>query len=294
MIKTNRCHRRSLARRLLLATMAATALTITAPSALSAPMAVVTGFPHTPATSNGVADIATTLAVKLPKGNRFDDAIHRQLDGYIVHIWHLNGVDISTHEGYEAAAKLSESEIAQRKGEATSVTTNAEGIAAFPTVFPAGAYYVEIEPPSRPNAYTFRPMLLILPVIDDNGQWAQSLELEAKPQPELPTTTPETTTPKTTTPGRPPTTKFPPPPRVPGRPPTVTRPPGPSVTTTLTTTPAVPGQPPETPNVPQRAGTPTLAVTGASVLGIALLGTALVIGGALSARRGKPGTDVQD
>lgn len=171
----------------------------------------------------------------------------------------VNGVDITTAEGWAEARDLSvDDAIALGLGTAHIAVTDVNGVARFPGTLPVGLYLVREIAPESPHAdyKQSEPFLVTLPVGNATGDaWECDVVIKTKEEPTAPTTTPSVPTTTVTVP--PETTTPTPTPSEPGTP----------VTTTPVTPPTT--TPPRTP----------LASTGASVIGVVLAAAALLAGG---------------
>ncbi|CAB0831822.1 cell surface protein [Corynebacterium diphtheriae] len=218
--------------------------------------AAVTGF-YKPAPPADTIDLnrEVTMVIKIPSASGNTD---KGAPGYKVTITRLETAPINTNEGYTKAAALSVAEAQKlKKLESHTGVTDSEGKYEFTGLKP-GAYLFTAEPPSaggrKPQAD-----VIIVPIIDEHGQWDYNFTAVAKfeVEPEVP---PVTLPPTVTT--------------------TVTPPPTP---TTVTPPPGV-----RTETPPKTKAREPLPVTGAQVIGIVGIAIALISFGAfliLSPRR---------
>ncbi|CAB0678968.1 cell surface protein [Corynebacterium diphtheriae] len=209
--------------------------------------AAVTGF-YKPAPPADTIDLdrEVTMVIKIPSAS---DNTDKGAPRYKVTITRLKTANINTTEGYAKAAALSVAEARKlKKLESHTCVTDSEGKREFTGLKP-GAYLFTAEPPSaggrKPQAD-----VIIVPIIDENGQWDYNFTAVAKfeVEPEVPPVTP------------PPTVTT-----------TVTPPPTP------TTVPQTPISAPNKP--PMSAPRKSLPITGAQVIGLVGLATILISAG---------------
>lgn len=181
----------------------------------------------------------------------------------------LGGIDITTPDGWERAAKLNIDEAQDLPVTQTfTAVTDLEGSAQFTSGMPVGVYLIREVPPQSPheNYRKTRDFLVTIPVGSAKGEyWNCDVDINTKDEPSTPpvTSTPptETTTTETTPPSTPPST-----------PPATT----PPVTTPPATTPPPPSK--DTPRGP-------LPMTGANVTVAVVVALALIAAGTLLVRR---------
>lgn len=188
----------------------------------------------------------------------------------------LEGIDITTPDGWERASKVGIDE-AQGLPVAQTFTavTDVEGSAQFNSGLPVGVYLIREVPPQSPheNYRKTRDFLVTIPVGSAKGEyWNCDVNINTKDEPSTPpvTSTPptETTTTGTTPPSTPPST-----------PPVTTTP---VTTTPVTTTPVT-----TTPPAPPSKDTPRspLPMTGANVTVAVVVALALITAGTVLVRR---------
>ncbi|APT85226.1 LPXTG cell wall anchor domain-containing protein [Corynebacterium aquilae] len=302
-----------------LAAATAAAMLSVSPSAMADTEKVVSGVSVDASKLNVAAiDMNRTINLKIIKKVSGD----RPVAGVQFRLQRLEGFDLSTTENWQKAFDLKVADAARGPfvGSPIDITTNADGEATA-TNLARGVYYVvELEPTTVDGEYVnSAPFVITLPTGNPEGTaWNYDVSVKAKnqprptypdhtPPPPVPGPGPEPTPSKTTTPTKPTSTKPTPSkttvtttpstktktttPRLPDEE-TVTR-----TTTTKTTTTDRPGTPGEenvqrkTPNTPEaeksvpRRVRESLASTGASVIGVVIAGSLLVIGGIFLASR---------
>ncbi|MDY5785154.1 SpaH/EbpB family LPXTG-anchored major pilin [Corynebacterium sp.] len=218
---------------------------------------------------------SVNLIIHKSTGNPFDEPAPGSLPdggpaGFTFTLQRVGGVDLTTAEGWEKARSIGINDArAATTGPTYSATTDASGAARFEGL-PIGLYYVVETPPETPG-YSWAsgaPFLLTLPIGDVSGeQWEYNVQLIAKADPPTPSTPPTPPTSETTVPAPPPTPK-------------------PTPSSHVTPTPT-PGSTPDKddPGTRIRERASELASTGAGVIGLVLMGLALVVGGLFLARR---------
>ncbi|WP_460490492.1 SpaH/EbpB family LPXTG-anchored major pilin, partial [Corynebacterium nasicanis] len=148
-----------------------------------------------------------SLTIRKAKPNPFDETPGNTLpwapvEGVTFTIQRVQGVDLTTQEGWDLAHSLTVAQAIARGLEAPiSAVTNAQGEAYF-TGLPVGLYYV-VETPRHLDGYRYHtaaPFLLTLPTGDVDGvTWDYDVVVVAKGSPEpTPTTTPPPPPPGTT------------------------------------------------------------------------------------------------
>lgn len=159
--------------------------------------------------------------------------------------------------------------------EAYTAFTNARGTAVFHDL-PVGLYLITEMPGPNPGLdyRTADPFLITVP-IGQSGSWQYNVEVNTKPAPHEAPPTPPTKPPSSTPPSPPGNT----PPATPSTPPHT--PPGDTPPAGESTPPTAPGQPPQNPNDAEGSRDGALPVTGASIAVALLVGSALVLLGAL-------------
>ena len=266
------------------------AATVAASVAFSAPVSVadervITGNDKNLSADEMEAKREQTLNIKKLPRNPHDDPIPGEkpyggVEGLTFRLSKVQGVDVTTNEGREAAKKYT---VQRARHEGFSDTreakTNVNGVAVFGNLGP-GLYLIEEFAPDEDHEWRLsRPQLVILPLGDVMGEnFSYDNVLVTKPDPgETPSTTPPGTPPEE--PGTPPGT-----PEKPGDP---------------GTPPSKPGEPggPEGPDAPdsngerpdggdtERPRDGALAVTGANVIWVLLAGVALIVLGIVLMRR---------
>ncbi|CAB0676674.1 cell surface protein [Corynebacterium diphtheriae] len=237
-------------------TLMATLGLMGAETTLPQAQAAATGF-HKPAPPADTIDLnrEVTMVIKIPSASGNTD---KGAPGYKVTITRLETAPINTNEGYTKAAALSVAEARKlKKLESHTGVTDSEGKYEFTGLKP-GAYLFTAEPPESGGREP-QADVIIVPIIDENGQWDYNFTAVAKfkVEPEMPPVTPPPTVTTTVTPPPTPTTVTPP-----------------------------PGVRTETP--PKTKAREPLPVTGAQVIGIVGIAIALISFGAfliLSPRR---------
>lgn len=247
-------------------------------------------------TDHAIADIdaqrTVTLTVRKVQPNPYDEVPDGQLPpaplgGSVFTAHRINGVDLSTAEGWEMARTISLAE-AHARGltETATAVTSSEGVATFPGL-PVGLYYIVETPPDTPG-YTYHtaaPFLITLPTGHADGRsWNYEVVVEAKNSP-LPTPQPPG---GSTVPLIPIPVPIPIPiggSSVPG-----SAVPGSAVPGSAVPSEAAPEQPNSvTPGDPEQQ-TPRLLrlpVTGAGVIGLVLIGLGLIAVGVITMRRAR-------
>ncbi|AFM08188.1 hypothetical protein [Corynebacterium pseudotuberculosis] len=175
------------------------------------------------------------------------------LSGIPVRIARIDGIDLTTQEGWLAASKLSVAEaLKQPESQSWQAKTDSNGRVRFDAL-PIGLYKVQ---PVKGSDRGFEPFVVPLPSSAETGEWNYDLLVHPKPKHK------EESEP--TVPWWDPT--------IPPLPSKTPQPPQPA-----TTTPATPSPGPDKPGKDdkQKPNTSPLARTGASVIGVALLGLLL-------------------
>lgn len=231
-----------------------------------------------------------TLTVRKVATNPYDDvpegAKPSAIAGAIFTLSRVEGIDVTTTAGREAAKGFSLDYVASHTlTNATTRTTDAEGVASFTNLVPGLYLLEEAAPDADYNYHLSSPKLIILPLGSATGErFDYENVVVTKPEPARPPSTttrtrpPETVTTRVTTPA---TTVSEPPTTVTSTPP--------ATVSTVTTTP---GRPPatttvSTPGDNSRGG--GLASTGANVLWLAGIAVILILGGFFLARRNNDG-----
>ncbi|AEX47714.1 putative surface-anchored fimbrial subunit [Corynebacterium diphtheriae BH8] len=228
-------------------TLMATLGLMGAETTLPQAQAAVTGF-YKPAPPADSIDLnrEVTMVIKIPSASGNTD---KGAPGYKVTITRLETAPINTNEGYTKAAALSVAEARKlKKLESHTGVTDSEGKYEFTGLKPS-AYLFTAEPPESGGREP-QADVIIVPIIDENGQWDYNFTAVAKfkVEPEMPPVTPP-----------------------------------PTVTTTVTPPPA-----PGNENPPRTKAREPLPITGAQVIGIIGIAIALISFGAfliLSPRR---------
>ena len=242
-----------------------------------------------------------SLVVRKVATNPYDDvpegAKPSAIAGALFTLSRVEGIDVTTTAGREAAKGFSLDDVASHTlTNATTRTTDAEGVANFTNLVPGLYLLEEAAPDADYNYHLSSPKLIILPLGNATGDgFDYENVVVTKPEPSRPptTTTTRTRPPATETTTRPPLPPIPPI-TVTTRTSTptthVTEPP---VTTTLTPpTTTIPGKTTGTttvapPSKSSRDG--GLASTGANVLWLAGIAVILILGGFFLARRNNDG-----
>ncbi|WP_169833265.1 LPXTG cell wall anchor domain-containing protein [Corynebacterium stationis] len=246
--------------------------------AASADTAVVSGYQTLAPSTNTIGDRLNELTISIPHDNDYDDVPPGELPpggraGYEVIISQISNIDIRTDEGYRYAKGL-DVERARSRGlseERSIKKTDIEGQAFFGELSP-GVYLVEFKSPETPGYRykTFKPFIVILPLVGKDGQWLNKAEINAKSDGD------GEISPPTEFPNPVPSTEVPPPTRTPHE---------------VAPTTEMPREVEVLPREPDRPvnGTPgRLAETGASVLWIVAMGLlALLAGIILIGRKNK-------
>ena len=231
-----------------------------------------------------------TLTVRKVATNPYDDvpegAKPSAIAGAQFTLSRVEGIDVTTTAGREAAKGFSLDDVASHTlTNATTRTTDSEGVASFTNLVPGLYLLEEAAPDAEYNYHLSSPKLIILPLGSATGErFDYENVVVTKPEPARPPSTttrtrpPETATTRVTTPA---TTVSEPPITVPSTPP--------ATASTVTTTP---GRPPgtttvSTPGDKRRGG--GLASTGANVLWLVGIAAILIIGGLALARRNNGG-----
>lgn len=215
------------------------------------------------------------LTVKKTQGNKFNDLKEGELplgsiEGIEFKLYTVRGLDLTSDAGLAAAQKLT-LEQARKNGTdfVAAQRTNAEGVTTFTGLKPAMYLVEEIAPTDTSHNYrTSDPFLVLLPTIDAdcqtrNGDTVTVVKSRVD-QPTPPTTPTTPTTPDT--PDEPPET---PPESVPP----------------TEETPVPPGEPPA--STPEGGSNGPLASTGANVIWVLAVASALIAGGLLLVRNRK-------
>lgn len=215
------------------------------------------------------------LTVKKTQGNKFNDLKEGELplgsiEGIEFKLYTVRGLDLTSDAGLAAAQKLT-LEQARKNGTdfVAAQRTNAEGVTTFTGLKPAMYLVEEIAPADTSHNYrTSDPFLVLLPTIDAdcqtrNGDTVTVVKSRVD-QPTPPTTPTTPTTPDT--PDEPPET---PPESVPP----------------TEETPVPPGEPPA--STPEGGSNGPLASTGANVIWVLAVASALIAGGLLLVRNRK-------
>ncbi|CAB0583550.1 hypothetical protein [Corynebacterium diphtheriae] len=215
-------------------TLMATLGLMGAETTLPQAQAAVTGF-YKPAPPADTIDLnrEVTMVIKIPSASGNTD---KGAPGYKVTITRLETAPINTNEGYTKAAALSVAEARKlKKLESHTGVTDSEGKYEFTGLKPS-AYLFTAEPPESGGREP-QADVIIVPIIDENGQWDYNFTAVAKfkVEPEMPPVTPP-----------------------------------PTVTTTVTPPPA-----PGNENPPRTKAREPLPITGAQVIGI--IGIAIVL-----------------
>lgn len=184
------------------------------------------------------------------------------LEGYTFTVRQIDRIDVRTEDGYSRARSLTVPE-AEKLGFAKtyrSAVSDSEGQARFEGMKP-GLYLIETEPPAIPGVKhkSIKPLLVLLPMTSKSGAWLDEVTIEVKSDNGITTPTPPKEIPN------------------PNPTPTPTPPP---LTTSQT-------PPPTTETTPDKPGTGRLPETGASVLGIIVIGLIMVMFGGLAIRRAR-------
>lgn len=252
----------------------------------------VTGLDATAAFDPSTIDAARPVNVRftLKAGNPNDTVQPIKLAGRTLQAERIDGVDLTTRAGWKRAQELTVKQA--RKADRTAMakaTTAEEGVVNFANL-PVGLYLITEVVPTSATEETFVlvPFLITLPTGAFSGtEWDYDVEIEAKSEPN-----PDANSGSSPLPTPPETPGIPTFPWVPEVPEEPTPTPTPSVTTTPSVTPGVlvpPAPPgPGQPDVPPESDKPdssSLARTGASVLGLVLIGAGLVLGGVMLRRR---------
>lgn len=270
------------------------AATVAATVALYTPLAdaqqrVISGNDKNLSAENMEVQRSQTLNIKKLPRNPHDDPIpgvkpYGGIEGLTFRLSKVNGVDVSTATGREAAKHYT---VKRARTDGFSETreqkTNAEGIAEFRDLGP-GLYLIEEFAPDEEHDWRLSsPQLVILPLGDVMGQnFSYDNVLVTKPDPGVtPTTTPKT---PPGDPGTPPGT-----PDTPGEPSTPPGDPGDPADPDDPGTPDSPGgQPGSGKGEHGRNGNDgNLAVTGANVIWAFAAGVALILLGFVLMRRRK-------
>ncbi|MEZ2189678.1 pilin N-terminal domain-containing protein [Corynebacterium sp. CCM 9204] len=189
------------------------------------------------------------------------DAATAPLAGVTYIVERIDGIDLTTKEGWDRAVALTENQArTASKSHTFTAVTDGNGLATFEEL-PVGVYFITEELPSDAprNHRKSKPMILTLPVGDpDTGAWQYEVKLTAKGQPgSEPTGSSGTGTlivpipvPVPVPPGK--TSENPPPPDTPVEPPVIKK-------------------------GPPKKGIPGLPDTGASVFGVIGIGLVLMV-----------------
>lgn len=215
------------------------------------------------------------LTVKKTQGNKFNDLKEGELplgsiEGIEFKLYTVRGLDLTSDAGLAAAQKLT-LEQARKNGTdfVAAQRTNAEGVTTFTGLKPAMYLVEEIAPTDTSHNYrTSDPFLVLLPTIDAdcqtrNGDTVTVVKSRVD-QPTPPTTPTTPTTPDT--------------PDVPPETPPESVPP-------TEETPVPPGEPPA--STPEGGSNGPLASTGANVIWVLAVASALIAGGFLLVRKRK-------
>lgn len=143
---------------------------------------VISGYSDTPTFSVPATEL-TSLEVRLPHENPYNQNPGVALDGFTFKISKVNNVALDTPAAYAAAKQFTvEKARAQgvtAKGEAV---TGSEGIVKF-NGLEVGLYLIETTVPAdRTDKIAVPPMLIILPTTREDGNWSYDVKLNAKPQ----------------------------------------------------------------------------------------------------------------
>ncbi|MCS4531598.1 LPXTG cell wall anchor domain-containing protein [Corynebacterium sp. ES2730-CONJ] len=218
------------------------------PGWVSSPQAhaAVTGFANpAPAADTIDLDRDITVEIRIPSNSGLSG---EGSAGYTVTLTKLDTDPINTTQGYTKAARLSVTQAKRLgQGDSYSEVTNAQGTVVFSGLKP-GVYLFKATPPAGDGRKT-QEDVIVIPIIDKQGEWSYNLALAAKFEvPPTPTPTPPPSPPVTITPP-PPVTNTPPPP-------STTTPPAPPV-----------------------KGMKSLPMTGAGVIGLVGLAGLLILAG---------------
>lgn len=134
----------------------------------------------------------STLTATLPVTNPNNDVPGPIRNGYTVEVSRVNGVDITTKNGYKraAAVKLDDVDKLGWTPVATAVT-DTSGAVAFKGLEAALYRVATATPKGHKNTMEISPVLVMLPGVNHQGRWAHSVELMLKPQPPTPPVPPE-------------------------------------------------------------------------------------------------------
>lgn len=252
---------------------------------------------------NGENNFASEVRIFIPKDVLYSEDPNLVRAGYTVTMQRVDDVDVTTEDGYNRAREMSVEE-ARELGLSDVVTgvTDQDGTVWFSDI-PAGLYLIETESPAdQENVYTFPDRLAILPVADGTGGWTSTVNIYAKAEPDCPDCPPcppgtssvscgwwvalllllkTVNIPIPTVVGFPGGSSDLRP--VPEPAPTTTTPDSPEPESPDTAPGSEPAETPPPPGQPQRS---SLASTGASVIGLMLIGIAVVLMGLGVARSG--------
>lgn len=274
--------------------LCAAALVATAPAASADTDRIVTGTTNSVGV-NEISGIDTSRAVSFTVIKTYSGGTEG-VPGVPFTLRRVKDVDLGTQSGWEKLESITpddfkvtdtrtQEDVDKLLEAPVTATTDAQGHARFNNL-PVGLYYlVEDKPATAGAGYTqSAPMLLTLPLRDAEGEkWAYNFTVNAKNQPTKPGN--PTYPPGEETPFEPPV--IPSIPDIPGTP-TTPENPGEAPGTRLPSPPLEEGEeePPSavlaSPHMPG-----VLASTGASVIGIVVLGVLLLGGGFLLTRRRK-------
>lgn len=256
---------------------------------------------------NGENNFASEVRIFMPKDILYSEDPNPVRAGYTVTMQRVIDVDVTTEAGYNRAREMSVEE-ARELGLDSGVSgvTDQDGTVWFSNI-PAGLYLIETESPAdQEHVYTFPDRLAILPVADGTGGWTSTVNIHAKAEPDCPECPPEMSSRsfgwwialllllKAMNIFVPPVVGFPGGSRDLG--------PGPEPAPTTATPdspepespdPAPGSEPAETPPPPGQPQRSSLASTGASVIGLILIGIAVVLMGLGVARNGNRQTRVE-